>query len=62
MKLRIGIMLALAACLHACSPRIEVAVPDKPITINMNVKIDHEVRVRMDKDLDQVITKDSGLF
>jgi hypothetical protein len=51
-------------CLHliGCNPRVEVAVPTEPITINLNVKIDHEVRVKIDKDLDKVISKDSGLF
>jgi hypothetical protein len=39
-----------------------VVAPDKPITINLNVKIDHEIRVKVDKDLDQVISSDSGLF
>jgi hypothetical protein len=46
----------------ACTPRVEVAAPDKPITINLNVKIDHEIRVKVDKDLDEVLSKDSGLF
>ena len=46
----------------ACTPRIEVAVPDKPITINLNVKIDHEIRVKIDKELDQVLSNNSGLF
>ena len=46
----------------ACSPRIEVAVPDKPITINLNVKIEHEIRVKVEKDLEDVLSKDSGLF
>jgi len=44
-----------------CTPRVEVAA-DKPITINLNVKIDHEVRVKVDKELDQVLSHDSGLF
>ncbi|MCP9439434.1 MAG: YnbE family lipoprotein [Nitrospira sp.] len=46
----------------ACTPRVEVAAPEKPITINLNVKIDHEVRVRVDKELDKVLSKESGLF
>lgn len=46
----------------ACTPRVEVAAPDKPITINLNVKIDHEIRLKVDKDLDQVLSNDSGLF
>lgn len=46
----------------ACTPRVEVAAPEKPITINLNVKIDHEIRLKVDKDLDQVLSNDSGLF
>ena len=52
----------LLMTLVACTPRVEVAAPDKPITINLNVKIDHEIRVKVDKDLDKVLSDDSGLF
>ena len=52
----------LAVFICACSPRIELAASDKPITINMNIKIDHEVKVKVEKDLEQVISKDSNLF
>jgi hypothetical protein len=48
--------------LSACTPRVELAVPDKPITINLNVKIDHEIRVKVDKELDDLFDEDSGLF
>lgn len=48
--------------LAACTPRVEVAVPDKPITVNLNVKIEHEIRVKIDKELDSVISDDSKLF
>ncbi|RMG41173.1 MAG: YnbE family lipoprotein [Candidatus Dadabacteria bacterium] len=48
--------------LSACSPRVTVEPPDKPITINLNVKIDHQVRVKVDKDLEDVISDDSELF
>jgi YnbE-like lipoprotein len=54
-----GVLLILAA---GCTPRVEVAAPDKPITINLNVKIDHEIRVKVDKELDQVLSNNSGLF
>ena len=53
---------ALFIALGACTPRVEVAPSDKPITINLNVKIDHEIRLKVDKELDDVISKDSGLF
>jgi hypothetical protein len=45
-----------------CTPRVEVEAPDKPIAINLNVKIDHEIRVKVDKELDQVLSSNSGLF
>jgi YnbE-like lipoprotein len=54
--------LSLLLSVGACTPRVEVAAPDKPITINLNVKIDHEIRLKVDKDLDQVLSNDSGLF
>lgn len=54
----VGLLLFMTG---ACTPRVEVSA-DKPITINLNVKIDHEIRVKVDKDLDQVLSHDSGLF
>jgi hypothetical protein len=54
--------VSLLLSVGACTPRVEVATPDKPITINLNVKIDHEIRLKVDKDLDQVLSNDSGLF
>ena len=55
------IFLAMMALL-SCTPRVEVAVPEKPITINLNVKIDHEVKVKVEKELDSVFTDQSDLF
>ena len=47
----------------ACTPRIEIAPSDKPITINMNIKIDHEVRVKVDRELEkEIFNDDSKLF
>lgn len=58
----VGVIGLLGLMDTGCTPRVEVAAPDKPITINLNVKIDHEIRVKVDKELDQVLSKDSGLF
>ena len=57
-----GMVGGLLVVTGACTPRVEVAAPDKPITINLNVKIDHEIRVKVDKDLDKVLSDESGLF
>jgi len=37
-----------AALLAACTPRVEVAAPREPITINLNIKLDAEVRVKLE--------------
>lgn len=62
-RIRNSIMLlATLASMSACNPTIKVEAPDKPITINMNIKIEHEIRIRVDKDLENVLSEDSGLF
>ncbi|CAI0691544.1 Uncharacterised protein [Serratia quinivorans] len=48
--------------LSGCVPRIEVATPKDPITINMNVKIEHEIHIKVDKDVDNLLKTQSGLF
>ena len=53
---------AVLLVLVACSPTVKVAPPDEPITINLNVKIEHEIRAKVEKELDSVINRESGLF
>ncbi len=53
------VLLLLTAC---AEPTIKVAPPEEPITINLNVKIEHEIRVKVDKDLNDLISSDSELF
>lgn len=52
-------MLLVAA---GCSPTVKVQAPDKPIEINMNIKIEQEVRVKIDKDLEEAFAEDPELF
>ena len=59
---QLAILAAAGVCLSACSPTVQIAPPDKPITINLNVKIEHEIRVKVEKDLENVINEKSGLF
>jgi len=54
-------VLAVVSC-GTPTAKVEVVPPDKPITINLNIKIDHEVRVKVEKDLDEVFSKESNLF
>ncbi|WP_028238543.1 YnbE family lipoprotein [Stutzerimonas azotifigens] len=56
------LVFVLLAGLAACTPRVELAVPNEPITINLNVKIEHEIYIKVDRALDAIINEDSGLF
>lgn len=56
------LLLGLFLFFTGCSPKVEVAPPEKPITINLNVKIEHEIRVKVEKELEDVFSEDSGLF
>ncbi|MDX2142954.1 MAG: YnbE family lipoprotein [Rhodospirillaceae bacterium] len=55
-------LLGAALGLAACSPTIKVEAPDKPIVINLNIKIEQEVRIRVDKDVDAAISAKPGIF
>lgn len=55
------IILTALGLLSACTHRVEVAAKE-PITINLNVKVDHEIRVKVDKELDDLFGDDSELF
>ncbi len=64
MRLRILLpsMLLASFALVACSPTIKVEAPDKPIVINLNIKIEQEVRIRIDRDVDKAIEAKPGIF
>ncbi len=55
-------VLAITTLLAGCTPRIEVAAPKEPITINMNVKIEHEIHIKVDKDVETLLKSRSDLF
>ncbi len=53
-------MTALA--LAACQPTVKVEAPDKPITINLNVRIEQEVRIKVEKEAEQLLNDKKELF
>ncbi|WP_237387595.1 MULTISPECIES: YnbE family lipoprotein [Xenorhabdus] len=55
-----GIMLVNLALLGCV--RLEVATPDKPININMNVKIEHEIHIKIDRQIEDMLKNNSNLF
>ncbi len=59
---RLPLMAITVTLMLACSPTVKVEPPEEPITINLNVKIEHDIRVKVDKELEDVFSEDSELF
>ena len=52
---------ALPMAMAACTPTVQMAAPKEPITVNLNVKIQHEIYVKVDKEVDDLFSE-QGLF
>lgn len=54
-----GVVILL--CVHlvsGCTPTVQVTASDKPIEVNLNVKIEHEIRIKVDKEIDELFSDD----
>ncbi len=56
------VLLVLLSFLVACNPTVKVEAPDKPIEINLNVKIEHHIRLQVDKELESLFAENSEVF
>lgn len=56
------LFLACFMAVAACTPTVQVQAPDKPIEINLNVKIEQHVRVSIEKDVKQAIKTNKDIF
>ncbi|MCZ4336892.1 YnbE family lipoprotein [Shewanella colwelliana] len=52
------ILLLPVVTLLGCTPTVKIEPPDKPIVINLNVKIEHEIKIKVDKELDALLNND----
>ncbi|OEY65360.1 YnbE family lipoprotein [Marinobacter sp. X15-166B] len=57
----LGGAVVLALLMVACTPTVQMAAPKEPITVNLNVKIQHEIYVKVDKEVDALFDEE-GLF
>ena len=48
--------------LAACQPTVQLQAPEDPIVINLNVKIEQEVRVRIEEDAERDIETNPDIF
>jgi outer membrane murein-binding lipoprotein Lpp len=59
---RTALLVAAAALATPLAGCISVSPPDKPIEINLNVKIEQEVLVRLQRDVEQIIRQNPQDF
>ena len=59
---RILMMMATLGLASACTPTVKVEAPDKPIEINMNVNIEHHVKVEIDRDVKAAMKNNKDIF
>ena len=52
----------LGGLLAACQPTIKVEAPQEAITINLNIKLDAEVRIKLEKRAKQDIGANPDIF
>ena len=58
----IGLFPLAALAISGCQPTVKVEAPDKPIVINMNIKIEQEVRVKIEQQAQEDIAKNPDIF
>ncbi len=58
----LSFLAAFPVSVGGCTPTVRVAPPDEPIEINLNVRIEKDVRLRIDKDLEEAFRKNPELF
>ncbi|AXS85373.1 YnbE family lipoprotein [Marinobacter sp. Arc7-DN-1] len=58
---RVLMILTLPLAMIACTPTVQMAAPKEPITVNLNVKIEHEIYIKVDKEVDDLFSE-KGLF
>ena len=55
----VALLSAAGAMTAGC---VNVAAPDKPIEINLNINIRQEVLVKLERDVQDLINKNPGVF
>lgn len=63
MKKRLLLCTLIALTIGAsCQPKVQIVPSEKPIVIELNVNINQEIRVRLDKDVEDLISNNPDLF
>lgn len=56
------ISIVALGCISACTIKHQVVPGKDPIAFDINININQEIRVRLDKDVEDLIADNPGLF
>ncbi|KJF83662.1 hypothetical protein UA31_00540 [Photobacterium angustum] len=46
--------LSSSIVISGCTPKVEVALSEEPIVINLNINIKHEINVKADREINEL--------
>lgn len=52
---KFGVLVTVLLMSAACTPTVKVEAPDKPIEINMNINIKHEILIKVEKQVEELL-------
>ena len=52
---RLSIFVVFLFLGAACTPTVKIEAPDKPIEINMNINIKHEILIKVEKQVEELL-------
>ena len=55
-------LVAVMILMTACTPTVKVEAPQEPITINLNIKLDADVRVKLEEEAKKDIESNPDVF
>ncbi|WP_318489325.1 YnbE family lipoprotein [Photobacterium leiognathi] len=55
------VLMVGTVLMSGCTPKVEVAFSEKPIEINLNINIKHEINVKADHEINELF-KDKNVF
>lgn len=59
---QLALLVSMGGTLPGCQPTVRVEPPKEPIVVNLNVKIEHEVRIKVEKEVETLFNENPDLF
>jgi len=57
-----ALLMSSCVILLGCTPTVKVEAPPEPITINLNIKLDADIRVKLEEDAKKDIAANPDIF